>query len=82
MTSIRLTEDSTLYVPHGEVSTKVWYLLPLRLYIGLQFMLAAFRKIAERMLTQSERFSEYIENAQSHSGGALDSPWRSSWGNC
>ncbi len=68
---MRLTDDHTLYVPHGEVRTPVWLLLPLRLYTGLFFIISALNKVEDRLLTQPEKYAAYIRNMQHHgSGGA------------
>lgn len=44
---------SNLYEPHGEVRTKVWYLLPLRLYLGVMFLVTGFGKVDKGWLSDS-----------------------------
>lgn len=59
---------SDLYEPHGEVSTKVWLLLPLRLYVGIVFLVAGFAKVGDRMLSHPDimirLFKPVIENPE------------------
>jgi uncharacterized membrane protein YphA (DoxX/SURF4 family) len=68
---MRLTDDHTLYVPHGEVRTPVWLLLPLRLYSGLFFIVSALHKVEGRLLTQPEKYSAYIRHVQDSGSGGI-----------
>lgn len=49
-----------LYEPHGELRTKVWYLLPLRLYMGMYFLIAGFTKVSQGMLSNPSALSELM----------------------
>ena len=44
---------SNVYEPHGEIRTKVWYLLPLRVYMGVMFLVAAYGKVEGGWLSDS-----------------------------
>lgn len=44
-----------IYEPHGEVATKLWLLLPLRLYVGLYFIIGAIGKVMGQFLSQPEK---------------------------
>jgi thiosulfate dehydrogenase [quinone] large subunit len=50
----RATIMPDLYQPHGEVGTRVWLLLPLRLYVGAHFFLAGIGKVGKEMLTKPD----------------------------
>jgi uncharacterized membrane protein YphA (DoxX/SURF4 family) len=49
-----------LYEPHGDVSTRLWFLLPMRLFVGLSFILSALDKVEKSMLSQPEIFGRLI----------------------
>lgn len=45
-----------LYVPHGDVETRVWFLVPLRLYTGFILLVAALAKVAQGALSDPAQF--------------------------
>jgi thiosulfate dehydrogenase [quinone] large subunit len=47
--------SANLYEPHGEVPTKIWFLLPLRLYVGGYFLAAAWEKIGDGFLSEPDK---------------------------
>ncbi|NQU44492.1 DoxX family membrane protein [bacterium] len=42
---MRSIATADMYEPHGEIATRLWFLLPLRLYVGFYFLLAAIQKV-------------------------------------
>lgn len=48
------------YEPHGEVVTKLWFLLPLRLYIGIYFVIASIAKVAMGFLEDPQKLSNFL----------------------
>ncbi|MBN1868178.1 DoxX family membrane protein [Candidatus Sumerlaeota bacterium] len=52
-----------LRVPHGEVTARLWLLLPLRLYVGFYFVVASLGKVGEKggmLLSHPERLGENL----------------------
>lgn len=52
---VRSLASANLYEPHGEVPTKIWFLLPLRLYVGGYFLAAAWEKIGAGFLSEPDK---------------------------
>lgn len=52
-----------LYEPHGEIKTKVWYLLPLRLYLGVFFLIAGFGKVKGGWLSDSSILGDMLRKS-------------------
>ena len=44
-----------IYQPHGEVGTKLWLIVPLRLYVGIYFVIAAISKVAGHWFSEPEK---------------------------
>lgn len=59
-------------MPHGEVSTRTWYLLPLRLYAGFALMAEAVRMVASQYLAHPELWLEKVQTGMAASDYSHD----------
>jgi uncharacterized membrane protein YphA (DoxX/SURF4 family) len=55
-----LLKRPDLYEPHGDVTTRLWFLLPMRLFVGLSFIFSALDKVEKSMLSQPEIFGRLV----------------------
>ncbi len=51
---------NNMYEPHGEINTRLWYVLPLRLYLGCFFVSQSFHNIGDRWLSEPSRMLEKL----------------------
>lgn len=51
------------YEPHGEVTTRLWLLLPLRFYVGIYFVLSSISKVADGFLVDPQKLTGLLRPA-------------------
>jgi uncharacterized membrane protein YphA (DoxX/SURF4 family) len=60
----RSLSTANLYEPHGEIRTPLWFLLPLRFYVGIYFMKSAIAKVSFGLLANPELLLTYPAGAK------------------
>lgn len=52
-----------VYLPHGDVTARLWLLLPLRLYVGGYLIAAAWSKVSSGLLSAPEQLSKMLRQS-------------------